>query len=651
MYQQSCILLIILISIYNQCHAQHSFGIDFDRNTFVKDGEPFRYVSGSIHMYRMPREYWTDRLERMWAAGLNAIQTYVFWDQHEPVEGVYNFEDNNDLVAFIQLAQKIGFVVILRVGPYGCGEHEFGGLPWWLLRDLNNIQFRQMNSVYLNAVNQWMSVLLPKIRPLLYNNGGAVISVQIENEYGSYPACDHDYMSYLRDIFREYLGENVVLFTVDGNGLGYLKCGTVKGAYSTIDFGPGTNVNESFGFQRQYTPNGPLINTEFYPGWLDLWGYEHSTVATADIIRTLDQMLSIGVNVNFYMFYGGTNFGFTSGADPDYKPQPTSYDYDAPISEPGDITSKYMAIRTLIGKYLPLPSTPIPGNNTKKAYGSVQLTFKQSLLSYIKTNSPHCETSMYPKRFEELGQNQAFVVYSTVLSNPEVQGKILDLSGIRDRAYVLLGEKSIGTAYRANSSSLKLKIQAPGNRETNLNIIVENMGRLNFGGFLLDTKGFVSNITLNEQILINWTMCISGSLFDQAPTVFNTNQLENFDPTAPNIYSGNFSVTDKTPSDTFLLPTTISNGYWEKGVAYINQYNLGRYWPVMGPQVTLYAPAPWLKSSANNSLTMIELQSSPCGVKQTCSVELVDYPILDKPTLLEAPKIIQTTILSLKTKQ
>ncbi|CAF2568611.1 unnamed protein product [Rotaria sp. Silwood2] len=637
MYQLVCVILIIIASVCTQCQSQRSFAIDFDRNTFVKDGKPFRYVSGSIHMYRMPREYWTDRLERMWAAGLNAIQTYVFWDQHEPLEGVYNFEDNNDLVAFIQLAQKIGFVVILRVGPYGCGEHEFGGFPWWLLRNVDNIQFRQMNSVYLNAVTRWMSVLLPKMRPLLYSNGGPVISVQVENEYGSYPACDHDYMGYLRDIFRQYLGDNLVLFTVDGNGLGYLKCGTVKGAYTTIDFGPGYNVNESFSYQRQYAPYGPLINTEFYPGWLDLWGHQHSTVSTDSIVTTLDQMLSIGVNVNFYMFYGGTNFGFTSGADPDYNPQPTSYDYDAPISEPGDITLKYMAIRTIIGNYLPLPSTPVPGNNTKKAYGSVRLSFKQSLLSYIKTHSSYCTTSMYPKRFEELGQNQAFVVYSTILNNPEVQGKVLDLSGIRDRAYVLLGEKSIGIAYRANSSSLNLTIQAPGNRETHLNIIIENMGRLNYGGNLFDTKGLVKNITLNGQILVNWTMCISGSLFDQAPTNFTTSKFEDFDPNAPNIFTGNFSITDKIPSDTFLLPMTVSNGYWEKGVAFVNKYNLGRYWPILGPQVTLYIPSPWLNPSGMNSLTMIELQSSPCGNQQMCSIELVDYPILDKPTLLSAP--------------
>ncbi|CAF4538304.1 unnamed protein product, partial [Rotaria magnacalcarata] len=404
MYERLCVTLIIIASVCTLCRSQRSFGIDFDRNTFVKDGKPFQYVSGSVHMYRMPRAYWADRLQRMWTAGLNAIQTYVFWDQHELVEGVYNFEDNNDLVAFIQLAQKIGFVVILRVGPYGCGEHEFGGFPWWLLRDLNNLEFRQMNTAYLKAVTRWMSVLLPQIRPLLYNNGGSVISVQVENEYGSYPACDHNYMGYLRDMFRQYLGDNLVLFTVDGNGLGYLRCGTVKGAYATIDFGPGTNVNESFNYQRQYAPHGPLVNTEFYPGWLDLWGHQHSTVSTESIVKTLDEMLSIGVNVNFYMFFGGTNFGFTSGADPGYIPQPTSYDYDAPISEPGDITSKYMAIRNVIGKYLPLPSTPVPGNNTKKAYGSVRLSFKQSLLSYITSHSPFCTTSSYPKRFEELGQ-------------------------------------------------------------------------------------------------------------------------------------------------------------------------------------------------------------------------------------------------------
>lgn len=641
MLQRLYAILIIIVSICGVCQSKSSFGIDFDKDTFYKDGQPFRYVSGSIHMYRMPREYWTDRLERMWAAGLNAIQTYVFWDQHELVEGVYDFEGDKDLVAFIELAQKIGFVVILRVGPYGCGEHEFGGFPWWLLRDTTDIKFRQTNTVYLNAVTRWMSVLLPKMRPLLYNNGGPIISVQVENEYGSYPACDHDYMGYLRDIFHQYLGENVILFTVDGDGIGYLRCGAINGSYTTVDFGPGANINQSFSYQRQYAPRGPLINTEFYPGWLDIWGQGHSRVPTGAIVKTLDEMLAVGANVNFYMFYGGTNFGFTSGADPGYQPQPTSYDYDAPISEPGDITSKYMAIRQVIGKYLPLPSAPIPGNNTKKAYGSVRLSFQQSLLSYIKTNSPYCETAVNLKAFEELGQNQAFVVYSTILDDPEVQGKVLDLSGVHDYAFVLLGEKAIGSAYRGNSSSLKFTIQAPGNREKQLNIIVENMGRLNYGGNLFDTKGLGTTVKLNNQTLLNWTMCISGSLFDQAPTKFTTNQLKDFDPNAPNIYSGTFTVNDDVPSDTFLLPSTVSNGYWHKGVAYVNKYNLGRYWPVMGPQVTLYTPGPWLNPSSNNSLTMVELLSTPCGSEQTCSIELVDYPILDKPTLLDPPSLFK----------
>ncbi|CAF1015590.1 unnamed protein product [Didymodactylos carnosus] len=568
-----CFTLLVVCLIKPYVHGTRSFYIDFDNNTFVKDGKPFQYISGSIHMYRMPREYWADRLLRMWTSGLNTIQTYIFWDQHEPLPGVYNFDDRNDIVTFLQLAQKIGFLVILRVGPYGCGEHEFGGFPWWLLKD-PDLKVRQMHPGYLKAVTRWLSVLLTKVEPLLYRNGGNIISVQVENEYGSYPACDNNYLQYLRDIFRQYLGDDVVLFTVDGAGLDYLKCGTVAGVYPTVDFGVGYNVTEVFGYQRQYAPNGPLVNTEFYPGWLDYWGKPHSRTATERIIKTLNDMLEIGANVNFYMFYGGTNFGFSSGADPPYLPEPTSYDYDSPISEAGDITRKYMSIREVISK------------------------------------------------------NQAFVVYSTTLDDPEVHLKTLDLNGIRDRGYVLLGEKSIGTVYRAGNTTIH--INAPGNKEKHLNIIVENMGRINFGGNMIDTKGFVSNITLDGQMLMNWTMCISGTLFDNSPykqiklPLKTQTSSNDFDPHAPNIFTATLNVKDISPYDTFLLPQN-----WTKGVAYVNDHNLGRYWTI-GPQMTLYTPGPWLQTGQNN-LTIIELDAAPCETPTNCVINFIDYPIIDKP--------------------
>uniref|UniRef100_A0A8C9LAU5 Galactosidase beta 1 n=1 Tax=Pavo cristatus TaxID=9049 RepID=A0A8C9LAU5_PAVCR len=268
---------------------QRTFGIDYDCNCFVKDGHPFRYISGSIHYSRVPRYYWKDRLLKMKMAGLDAIQTYVPWNYHEPQMGVYDFSGDRDLEYFLQLASETGLLVILRAGPYICAEWDMGGLPAWLL-EKESIVLRSSDSDYLTAVEKWMGVLLPKMKPHLYQNGGPIIMVQVENEYGSYFACDYDYLRSLLKIFRQHLGDEVVLFTTDGASQFHLKCGALQGLYATVDFAPVDALN----------------------------------------IHILHRFGKIGANMP-------------------YMSQPTSYDYDAPLSEAGDLTEKYFALREVIG--------------------------------------------------------------------------------------------------------------------------------------------------------------------------------------------------------------------------------------------------------------------------------------------------------------
>uniref|UniRef100_A0A8C0BG59 Galactosidase beta 1 like n=1 Tax=Buteo japonicus TaxID=224669 RepID=A0A8C0BG59_9AVES len=337
-----------------------SFQLDYEEDCFRKDGAPFRYVSGSIHYARVPRPAWRDRLLKMYMSGLSAVQVYVPWNYHEPLPGVYDFAGDRDVEAFLDLTAELGLLVILRPGPYICAEWEMvrlamGGLGW----------------VLQPAVDSWLHVLLPKIKPRLYQHGGNIISVQVENEYGSYYACDYGYLRHLLGSFRALLGSEVLLFTTDGTRAEELRCGTLQGLYATVDFGPGSNVTEAFGAQRQVEPKGPLVNSEYYTGWLDYWGEAHASTSSVRVARGLEDMLQLGASVNMYMFHGGTNFAYWSGADfkDQYKPVTTSYDYDAPLSEAGDPTEKLFAIRTVISKVLSLAgrggqhwaSLPVPG--------------------------------------------------------------------------------------------------------------------------------------------------------------------------------------------------------------------------------------------------------------------------------------------------
>ncbi|EHH51741.1 hypothetical protein EGM_11177 [Macaca fascicularis] len=325
------------------------FEIAYSQDRFLKDGQPFRYISGSIHYSRVPRFYWKDRLLKMKMAGLNTIQTYVPWNFHEPWPGQYQFSEDHDVEYFLRLAHELGLLVILRPGPYICAEWEMGGLPAWLL-EKEAILLRSSDPDYLAAVDKWLGVLLPKMKPLLYQNGGPIITVQVENEYGSYFACDFDYLRFLQKRFHHHLGDDVVLFTTDGAHETFLQCGALQGLYTTVDFGPGSNITDAFQIQRKCEPKGPLINSEFYTGWLDHWGQPHSTIKTEVVASSLYDILARGASVNLYMFIGGTNFAYWNGANSPYAAQPTSYDYDAPLSEAGDLTEKYFALRNVIQK-------------------------------------------------------------------------------------------------------------------------------------------------------------------------------------------------------------------------------------------------------------------------------------------------------------
>uniref|UniRef100_A0A3B4Y0I0 Beta-galactosidase n=1 Tax=Seriola lalandi dorsalis TaxID=1841481 RepID=A0A3B4Y0I0_SERLL len=616
--------------LYCTLSAPRSFSIDYQDDCFRKDGEKFRYISGSIHYSRIPRVYWKDRLLKMYMAGLNAIQTYIPWNFHEESPGRYSFSGDRDVEHFLQLAKDIGLLVILRPGPYICAEWDMGGLPAWLLNK-QNIVLRSSDPDYIAAVDKWMGKLLPMIKPYLYQNNGPIISVQVENEYGSYFACDYNYLRHLTKLFRSHLGEQVVLFTTDGAGLNYLKCGSIQDLYATVDFGPGANITAAFDAQRHAEPHGPLVNSEYYTGWLDHWGTPHSVVPSAAVAKSLNKMLAMGANVNLYMFIGGTNFGYWNGANEPYGSQPTSYDYDAPLTEAGDLTEKYYAIRAVIKMHSKIPEGPIPPTTPKYAYGTVGMKKLQTIsdaLEKLSFSGP--VKSMYPQTFIQLNQAFAYVLYRTTLpvtcSTPTPLSS--PLNGVHDRAYVSVDGVSVGILERDKA----ITVNVTGKAGSQVDILVENMGRINYGKRINDFKGLVSNLTLGRDTLTGWTMyslsideaVSQGLLREKESTPTDPPQ-----PAAlslPAFYEGSFIIPDgipDLPQDTYIkLPK------WRKGQIWINGFNLGRYWPARGPQVTLFVPANILSTEAPNNVTVLELEEAPCS-SGPCTVEFTNTPILN----------------------
>ncbi|KAF1411324.1 Beta-galactosidase, partial [Spheniscus magellanicus] len=635
-----------------------SFQLDYEEDCFRKDGAPFRYISGSIHYARVPRPAWRDRLLKMYMSGLSTVQVYVPWNYHEPLPGVYDFAGDRDVEAFLDLTAELGLLVILRPGPYICAEWEMGGLPAWLLWK-PDIVLRSSDPGYLAAVDSWLHVLLPKIKPRLYQHGGNIISVQVENEYGSYYACDYEYLRHLLGSFRALLGSEVLLFTTDGTRAEELRCGTLQGLYATVDFGPGSNVTEAFGAQRQVEPKGPLVNSEYYTGWLDYWGEAHASTSSVQVARGLEDMLQLGANVNMQVrpFLQLPSLP-RPGADfkDQYKPVTTSYDYDAPLSEAGDPTEKLFAIRTVISKFQPLPVGPMPPATPKYAYGSVTLRKVSACPEVCAAPAWHCPAaprlslslqyanlldvldvlcpsgpiqSRFPLTFEAIKQAHGFVVYHTQLPRDVLDPATLGAPphSICDRGYVMLQQEYQGTLERDGQTTLRVT----GRAGDTLDVLLENMGRISFGANVGDFKGLLGNLSLDSSPLSNWLIY---------PLAIDTAIQQGWPHTAllksssggragPAFYTGTF----ETPGiawDTFVKFPGWSKVRWciarkggEGGAAqlspisifqgqlWINGFNLGRYWPCRGPQQTLFVPGSVLHVGRPNNITVLELEGAP----------------------------------------
>ena len=580
--------LFVALFIYTELHAQnvqHTFALS--DTAFLLDNKPFQIISGEMHYTRVPREAWRQRLKMAKAMGLNTIGTYVFWNVHEPQKGHFDFTGNNDIAAFVKIAREEGLWVILRPSPYVCAEWEFGGYPYWLEKE-KGLVVRSKEPQYLKEYELYIKEVGKQLAPLQINHGGNILMVQIENEYGSY-SNDKDYLALNRKMFID-AGFDGQLYTCDPEPA--IKDGHLPGLLPAINGVDDVSKVKKL-IKENHDGKGPFFIAEWYPAWFDWWGTKHHTVPAEKYLPKLDSVLSAGLSINMYMFHGGTTRGFMNGANYNdsspFEPQISSYDYDAPLDEAGNSTDKYMKFREVIRKHLPPSQTlpEVPAAKPAMELPAIKLLQSTSLFNVL----PAPKLNKTPLTFEDVNQAYGFVLYRTTINNSKKGW--LKINGLRDYGIVFIDGKRVGILdRRLKQDSIFINVSK---NKVQLDILVENLGRINFGPYLLqNTKGITDKVLFDGIELKNWQM-FSLPFDDINKITYHPGKsMEN----VPAIKTGYFKL--DTLADTYL-----DMSKWGKGVIWVNGHNLGRYWNV-GPQQTMYLPAEWLKHG-DNKIEVLEL--------------------------------------------
>ena len=609
--------------------AQKKGTFEAGKGSFMLNGKPFIVKAAEMHYPRIPRAYWDHRIKMAKALGMNTICIYIFWNIHEQHEGQFDFSDNNDVAAFCKLAQKNGMYVIVRPGPYVCAEWEMGGLPWWLLKK-KDIRVREQDPYFMERVKIFEEKVGEQLAGLTIQKGGPIIMVQVENEYGSYGE-DKPYVSAIRDCLRGIYGKDLALFQCDWSS-NFEKNG-LDDLVWTMNFGTGANIDQQFRRLGQLRPDAPKMCSEFWSGWFDKWGARHETRDAKDMVDGMDEMLSKGISFSLYMTHGGTSFGHWAGANsPGFAPDVTSYDYDAPINEYGLATPKFYQLREMMAKYndgkkMPaVPKAPMPIITVPK--------FELKEFAPFHGNQ-HLIPAVNPMTFEEMDLGWGMTYYVTKL--PEVPVQSVLTMDDHDYAQVFIDDVYIGKIDRVkNEKSLTLPAIKQGQK---MSILVEAMGRINFGRAIKDFKGIVGDVVINTEIdgnevawtLKRWTMTPISDDYYRASRSFDSDAHPNSlgKPLGDHMgkrgyYRGYFNLSKV--GDTFLNFET-----WGKGQVYVNGHAMGRIWSI-GPQQTLYVPGCWLKKGKNEIIVL-----DVVGPKEAV-VWGQDKPELDKLQLEKSNK-------------
>ena len=604
-YIKYVLLLCLFVLEIHVLYAQKG-SFEVGDKTFLLNGKPFLVKAAEIHYSRIPRAYWENRIQLCKALGMNTLCIYIFWNYHEGQEGVFDFSGNKDIAEFCRLAQKNGMYIIVRPGPYVCAEWEMGGLPWWLLKN-DSIQLRTLDEDYMNHVEKFMSKVGEQLAPLQIANGGNIIMVQVENEYGSY-GTDKPYIMAIRDMLKKSGFDKVPLFQCDWSS--NFTNNALEDLLWTINFGTGSDIDAQFEKLKTLRPHTPLMCSEFWSGWFDHWGRPHETRSADMMVDGIEELLNKNISFSLYMTHGGTTFGYWGGANnPAYSAMCSSYDYDAPISENGQLTPKYVMLRDMMKKHLSEGETlaEIPCQISAASMPEFRLVE----VAEVFENLPNAIESEYVKSMEKFNQGFGSILYRKIIEKDLKKGSEINIDEIHDYALVFVNGEKIAELDRRKgefSFALPQKIK----KGSVLDIYVEALGRVNFDKSIHDRKGITKSVLANGEELTNWQIyCLplDYEFANKKHYVVGTKSLK------PAYYRGVFKV-DK-PEDTFLDFSS-----WGKGFVWVNGHALGRIWNI-GPQQTLYMPGCWLKQGENELIVLDIL-----GPEET-AVKGLDKPILD----------------------
>lgn len=582
------VFLVLLVAVVGVRTQGHSFSLVGEH--FILDGKPFVIRSGEMHYPRVPREHWRDRFRMAKAMGLNTITTYVFWDMHEKTPGKFDFSGNLDIAEYARIAQEEGLFLIVRPGPYICTEWDFGGFPGWLLRE-KDMKVRTRDPRFLSAAAKYMKEVGKQLSPHQITNGGNIILVQVENEYGSFGG-DHEYMNAVKKSIVD-AGFTVPLFTSDGPGENFLQRGTLPDVAAVINMGTVDDPAAQWAGFEKFRTNVPRMVGEYWIGWFDHWGEKHHTASIESVTRGIEYFLKNNISFNIYMFHGGWSFGYMAGANYSdtvpYQPDTSDYDYDSPLDAGGRPTAKFYAIREMIKRYFPDETFPAAVDRTKFIdLPAITLNETASLEDAVKLVHPiESET---PLPMESVEQNFGFILYRKQLDQ-DIIGKV-EFKEQRDYSHVFVNGKFIGKLdRRLNEQSIEINAK----KGDILDILVENMGRITYGERLMyDRKGITESVHVGSEELKGWK--IYRMPFDDLSGLrFSRKRIER-----PAFFRGSFNL--RTLGDTFL-----DMRKWGKGHVWVNGYHLGRFWNI-GPQQSLYLPAGLLKKG-RNTIVILDLEN------------------------------------------
>lgn len=618
------ILIFVAFALSVSARDEKTHTFSQGEGTFLLDGKPFIVKAAELHYARIPREYWDHRIKMCKALGMNTICAYVFWNYHEPKQGQWDFSGNHDLAAFVEQCKKNDMWVIVRPGPYVCAEWEMGGLPWWLLKD-RSIKLRTLDEKFMKPAIAFENKVAEVLAPYRLENGGNIIMVQVENEYGSY-AKDKPYVSAMRDALRAAGWDKTTMFQCDWSS--NFTHNALDDLVWTMNFGTNAKVLDQFKKLRELRPNAPLMCSEYWSGWFDGWGRAHETRSAADMVKGISTMLDNGISFSLYMTHGGTSFGWWAGANnKGFAPDCTSYDYDAPIDEQGSATEKYYQLRELLQKHseVKLPAVPKP----MPIISIPEIKFEECAPLFRAGNMPEAIASHDALPMEQYDQGYGNILYTTTLPSIKA-GAYLRISDMCDFAIVSIEGKKIGTLYRGNGYETTLQIKEDVKAGAQLDIFVEAMGRINYSKLIHDPKGITDKVEIfttdgkNDLTynLKDWNVYLYPYELDYNNLSYipaNNNQTAQ-----PAYYKATFNL--KKTGDTYLDMSS-----WGKGLVWVNGHCIGRFWEV-GPQQTLFMPGCWLKKG-ENEIVVLDI-TGPTAAK----IEGLTKPIIDRLRQDRLPK-------------